>query len=84
MFFLVDKRPEFIINYEVADTIWIPLSYFANLGNRDSMELTLDGKFYRFACYPYHSEKIVWGLTLKMIDELLNLLGIETPNDLVD
>ena len=72
--FLVEKRPHLTINYEVADTVWIPLSYFADLRNRSSLQYSIAGKTVSLPCFRYSEEKVVWGMTLKMIDEFCLLI----------
>mgnify|MGYP003842875349 CR=1 FL=1 len=81
--FLVEKRPHLTINYEVADTVWIPLSYFADLRNRSSLQYSIAGKTVSLPCFRYSEEKVVWGMTLKMIDELLLIAGVAIPADRV-
>ncbi|MDA8965243.1 CoA pyrophosphatase [Pseudomonadales bacterium] len=81
--FLVEKRPHLTINYEVADTVWIPLSYFADLRNRSSLQYSVAGKTVSLPCFRYSEEKVVWGMTLKMIDELLLIAGVDIPADRV-
>ncbi len=58
---------------EVAETHWVPVSFLLNPDNRQSMERTYAGVTFNLPCYHYQ-ERVIWGLTLKMADELLSLL----------
>lgn len=60
-------------NHEVAEYVWIPLQHFAYAGNRENFDMRYDGKDYTLPCYFYRQYK-VWGLSLKMVDELLEWL----------
>ena len=77
--FLVDDRPVLTPNYEVADTVWIPLQYFADLANRSSRTFLRGTANVEMPCYRYSDDKVVWGMTLKMIDELLEHMGQPMP-----
>lgn len=57
-------------NHEVADALWIPLHFFANPAHRDTIEWTRQKVTLNMPCY-YYDNKPVWGLTLQMIDNLL-------------
>jgi len=81
--FLIDKRPQLTTNYEVADTVWIPLAYFADLGNRSSLEYKVAGETWVLPCFRYSEDKIIWGMTLKMIDELLLIAGVDIPQGVI-
>lgn len=57
-------------SHEVADALWIPLRFFTQPAHRRSIRwqrrfVTLD-----MPCY-YFDDKPVWGLTLRMIDDLI-------------
>jgi 8-oxo-dGTP pyrophosphatase MutT (NUDIX family) len=58
---------------EVQETLWIPVSYFLDAANRESMTRTFAGVPLKLPCYHYEG-RLIWGLTLKMLDELLDLL----------
>ena len=59
-------------NEEVAESMWIPLHFFAP-GKRQSFELVYDGQTYNMPCY-YYQQYRIWGLSLRMLDELLEVL----------
>lgn len=77
--FLVDRRPNLILNYEVADTVWIPLSYFTDLNNRSTMNVNFKNKNFDLPCYKYNEDQVIWGMTLKMLEELLGVAGFIMP-----
>lgn len=63
---------------EVADTIWVPLSFLANPSNRGQMTWQRGKISLKLPCYDYQNKRI-WGLTLRMLDELMPLL-LPHPN----
>ncbi len=67
--------PELQPNYEVADTVWIPLSFLADSNNREVMHWSNDEVSFDLPCY-YYQQKKVWGLSLAMLDELLAALDL--------
>jgi 8-oxo-dGTP pyrophosphatase MutT (NUDIX family) len=71
--FHLPKTPSLALNHEVQEVVWIPLSYFVEPKHRDSMEWPVTGISLRLPCYRFEG-RLIWGLTLKMIDELLTLL----------
>ena len=73
--FVMFAHSEMVItpNDEVADYVWIPLEFFTYAGNRSHFEWLFEGKTYRLPCYYYRQYK-VWGLSLKMLDEWLEVL----------
>lgn len=66
-----------VANYEVASTHWIPLAFFADSDNRKMMDATRHGLNMELPCYDYQSQR-VWGLSLMMIDELVDVLQLNT------
>ncbi len=62
----------FELNHEVAEVVWIPLTFLADAANRESFEHTWRGTPLVLPCYHYGGRKI-WGLTLWIVDELLAL-----------
>lgn len=69
----VDAVPAIEHNYEVADSLWIPLSFFFDKRNRRMIKWCRRGQQARLPCY-YYREKQIWGLSLSMLDELLEVL----------
>lgn len=65
-------------NHEVADTIWVPLAFLADHTNRQSMEVQRGRLNFVLPCYHYRDKRI-WGMSLRMLDELLELVGHLLP-----
>lgn len=80
--FETKQRPVLVTNYEVDDALWIPLAYFAEPANRSSLEFDFNGKHWNMPCVRYSEAHVVWGMTLKIIDELLGFAGVDVPEHL--
>ena len=70
--FRLAGQPKLTLNHEVAEVVWLPLSFLADPANRDSMRWDKSGVGIKLPCYHYQGYKI-WGLTLRMLDELTHL-----------
>lgn len=70
VFELKQFEVRFVPNQEVAETLWIPLHFFLDPGNRTTMNYRKMGVDWKLPCYEYQGRR-VWGLTLRMIDEVL-------------
>lgn len=71
--FTIDQVPELNPNHEVAEVIWVPLAFLANADNRELMQLQRKDVTRDIPCYFYNGKRI-WGLSLTMLDELVNLI----------
>jgi 8-oxo-dGTP pyrophosphatase MutT (NUDIX family) len=71
--FMADKLPELAPNYEVAEVIWLPLAYLADHGNRQRMQWQMKKITLDLPCYFFREQRI-WGLSLRMLDELVSLV----------
>jgi hypothetical protein len=58
----------------VQEALWIPWRFFADRGNRSSFFWARTGVPVPMPCYRF-DDRVVWGLTLRMVDELLELVG---------
>ena len=76
--FSVADKPILEENYEVAETVWIPLTYFSDINNRSIHSIEYKQRTINLPCYRYEG-KIIWGMSLSMIDEILRLSGVEIP-----
>ena len=70
--FRLAGQPKLKLNHEVAEVVWLPLSFIADSANRDSMRWEKNGVGMNLPCYHYNGYTI-WGLTLRMLDELTHL-----------
>jgi 8-oxo-dGTP pyrophosphatase MutT (NUDIX family) len=71
--FSINSVPELKLNHEVADTLWVPLSFIADHNNREQMQWQMKNTQYTLPCYFYQQQRI-WGLSLLMLDELVGWL----------
>lgn len=76
--FALPDDPLLAPNHEVAEIVWVPLSFLADLGNRRRMRLQRDVGELDLPCYWYRGKQI-WGLSLGMLDELLGLISVGHP-----
>ena len=72
--FRLDRDVALKINYEVAEVIWVPLAFLGDSNNREKMTWTYKGAKVSVPCYRYQG-RCIWGLSLMMLDELLDLVG---------
>ncbi len=68
--FKLEGDPRFTINHEVDQVIWLPVSFLADKRNRETMVWEKKGMSVKLPCY-FYGEHRIWGLTLKMLDELV-------------
>jgi 8-oxo-dGTP pyrophosphatase MutT (NUDIX family) len=66
----LQQTPSLELNYEVADAVWVPLRFLLDSSNRNTMEYSVAGYKTELPCYRFRG-KLIWGLTLRMLDELL-------------
>ena len=71
--FEVNGDPDFEPNYEVAEVLWVSLDYLADYDNRSTLDWKLGSITIPLPCYRYH-DRVIWGLTFGMVDELLSIL----------
>ncbi len=70
--FLLEREVDFAPNYEVDEVVWVPLAFLADAGNREQMIWQRRILRFRLPCYNYDG-RCIWGLSLRMLDELLGL-----------
>jgi hypothetical protein len=58
---------------EVAEAVWVPFDFLRDRANRSTLEKTYGGVPMQLPCYRYQG-RVIWGLTLRMLDELLALV----------
>jgi 8-oxo-dGTP pyrophosphatase MutT (NUDIX family) len=61
-------------NDEVQSALWIPLAFFTDRAQRSSFFWSRSGAPVPMACYRWEG-RVIWGLTLRMVDELVELIG---------
>lgn len=72
--FRLEREVTFTPNYEVAETVWVPLEFILNPDNREKMKWNYKGIDISVPCYHYNGY-CVWGLSLMMLDELMDLVA---------
>lgn len=76
--FHLQREVEFTPNYEVAEVVWVPLEFLLDTDNREEMVWEYKGVKIPMPCYMYGGRRI-WGLSLMMLDELMDLVEGENP-----
>ena len=71
--FSLHLEPELHCNEEVDEIHWVPLGFLADRSNRQKMHWKPGGIPIELPCY-FYSERRIWGLSLMMLDELLDVL----------
>ena len=64
-----------VANEEVREALWIPIAWLAEPANRSTFFWSRGGVPVPFPCYRWSEERVIWGLTLRIVDELLALLA---------
>ena len=72
--FEVTSLPELTLNHEVAATVWIPLHFLLDYDNRGRHQWDWRGEVLESDAFTYEGH-LIWGLSLMMIDELLEIVG---------
>ncbi|MFI5143159.1 MAG: NUDIX hydrolase [Thermoanaerobaculales bacterium] len=72
--FELRKASELAPNSEVQEALWVPLPFLLDRANRRTFTWTGRGVPIPMPCYRY-AGRVIWGLTLRMLDDLLALLG---------
>ena len=72
--FQIQGDPEFVLNYEVSDVVWVPMGFLTERSNRSQMDWQRGGVGAKLPCYRYEGY-LIWGLTFGMVDELVELVA---------
>ena len=76
--FRLDREVSFLPNYEVAEVVWVPLEFLLDTDNRQEMVWESGKISLRLPCY-FYQERRIWGLSLMMLDELMDLVEGKNP-----
>lgn len=76
--FALGEPLELTPNDEVQEAVWVPLPFLADRANRGTMRWRYHGLPVPLPCYRFEG-RLIWGLTLKMVDELLSCLAKRRP-----
>jgi hypothetical protein len=64
-------------NDEVQGALWIPLGFLADRSQRSHFFWSRSGAPVPMPCYRWEGQ-VIWGLTLRMVDELVEVLDHAT------
>jgi 8-oxo-dGTP pyrophosphatase MutT (NUDIX family) len=78
--FHMDHLPEVTPNYEVADTVWVPLSFMGSPENVSPYIFHRDPSGREFPSFNYEGYPI-WGLTYRILSSFYELFGISHPGE---
>lgn len=67
-------------NYEVADTVWVPLTYLGDPANIEPYVFPADPLKREFPSWNYEGY-IIWGLTYRIIANYLRLFDVHIPHE---
>jgi 8-oxo-dGTP pyrophosphatase MutT (NUDIX family) len=70
--FEVDSIPDLVLNHEVVEAFWVPLTFF-NASALSSLHYPTRWLTIPLPCYRYN-DRIIWGLTFRMLQNLLKIL----------
>lgn len=76
--FHLKRAVNFHPNYEVEEVVWVPLEFLLDTDNRKEMTWTRGAVSLNMPCYDFEGRRI-WGLSLRMLDELMDLVAGESP-----
>ena len=77
--FRLDREVDFTPNHEVAEVLWVPLEFLLDTDNREEMVWQYRGIEIPMPCY-FYGKRRIWGLSLMMLDELMDLVEGQNPN----
>jgi len=72
--------PALTHNYEVANTVWVPLQFMADPANVGPYTFHLDPDSNQFPSFTYQ-DYTIWGLTFRILSDFYRLFNIDHPGD---
>ena len=75
--FAVEGSPALVPNEEVQEALWLPLPFLLDRANRSWFTWVRKGLPLPMSCYRFEG-RVLWGLTLKIVDELLEAAEAST------
>ncbi len=76
--FRLNREVTFEANEEVAEVIWVPLEFLLTVENRTEKIWRFRKRQIKMPCYRY-GDREIWGLSLIMLDELMDLIEGKNP-----
>lgn len=77
--FSLTGNPGWQLSGELRKRIWLPLDFLTDPGNRLVHQRKIGGFSFSVPCYEY-KEELLWGLTLIVLDELVDLYRGRRPS----
>jgi hypothetical protein len=71
--FAIAGDPALTLNHEVREALWVPLAFLLDRRNRGRFVWTGRGVPLLLPCYRFEG-RVIWGLTLGMLDDLFAAL----------
>jgi 8-oxo-dGTP pyrophosphatase MutT (NUDIX family) len=71
VFFASAQINAIIETRELEDYVWIPISFFSDKANIQKMRVEMLGMHHDVLSFHYQNSYVVWGVTLRIIDDLL-------------
>ncbi len=69
-------------NYEVADTLWVPLAKLARGEGKGMHSFTWEDEPYELPCFRLDpGQHVLWGMTHRMLETMLDALNAAAPHD---
>ncbi len=72
--FAIEGDPGLRLNEEVQEVLWVPLPFLLDRANRSSYTWVRRGLPFPTPCIAFRG-RVIWGLTLKIVDELVEALA---------
>jgi 8-oxo-dGTP pyrophosphatase MutT (NUDIX family) len=72
--FALHRDSALVPNHEVQETVWVPLAFLGDRRNRARFIWMGRGVPLALPCYRYEG-RLIWGLTLHMLDHMLRRFG---------
>ncbi|MGI0092160.1 MAG: NUDIX hydrolase [Nitrososphaerales archaeon] len=57
--------------HEIVDYVWIPIAFFVDKNNSATYDVQRSEMSISVRCFPYLGTHIVWGMTLRMIEDFI-------------
>ncbi|MES1923916.1 CoA pyrophosphatase [Salinisphaera sp. T31B1] len=68
-----DNETCLYLNHEIADTCWVALADLDEPGRRGTLSWRIGPVALPMPCHPCDHRRVIWGLTLQILDELLRI-----------
>ncbi len=81
--FLAPESTEALIDTrEIAEYVWIPINFFLDKRNSATLKVERSGRSFEMPSFPYLGTHIVWGMTLRIIQDYISKIESTTSSQL--